>query len=232
MANKDNKGLLILLLAGGAVAFAATRKKDKKVLPAPSPEGLVPRPDTLPSVDDESNAPSDDVLENNKEADLPMPSFSQPAPEATPKTKKLSLQGPESAEQIKARCEKFLDQMISEEGELLDMALDAANEAMMHYASDLLENGEYPLSVEEHAVELSLAAMDELIPKCGWKMMDTGLGPLVVFGPANTIDQDVQGVYAEIYSLAPEVIAIMNAFQEGDEKAEEAAAEYGIERID
>jgi len=237
---KNNNGMLLMVGAAAVAAFALSRKKDQEKKPAASPEGLTPRPDSLPKPpghEDELTpepAPEPEPDEAPKTQDdeedpidLPMPSFSTDAP-AT----KSFTPGKETAEQIKDRCEGFLDQMLDENGALLDLAAETGYEAMMHHAADLLEQGEYPLESNPHGEMLVLAALDELIPGCSWKMMDTGVGPLMVFGPANTIDQRVQYMAADLDEMTGEIIGIMNAFHEGDEKAEMAAAEYGIEKVD
>jgi|JQIA01.1.fsa_nt_gb hypothetical protein len=233
---KNNNGMLLIVGAAAAAAFALSRKKDKEKKPAPSPEGLTPRPDSLPKPPGHEEEPAPEpapdeapkTQDDEKDPiDLPMPSFSTDAP-AT----KTFTPGKETAEQIKSRCESFLDQMLDENGNLLELASDTAYEAMMHAAADLLEQGEYPLEDNPHGEALVIAALDELIPGCDWKMMDTGVGPLMVFGPANTIDQRVQYMAADIDGMTGEVIGVMNAFHEGDEKAEMAAAEYGIEKVD
>ena len=235
---KNNNGMLLIVGAAAAAAFALSRKKDKEKKPAPSPEGLVDRPDELPKppghegeVSPSPGEPPKTQDDDKPPIDLPMPEFSTESPAVKPATKNF-MPSNETAEQIKSRCESFLDQMLDENGNLLELATDTAYEAMMHYAADLLEQGEYPLEDHPHGEALVIAALDELIPGCAWKMMDTGVGPLMVFGPANTIDQRVQYMAADIDALTGEIIGIMNAFHEGDDKAEMIAAEYGIERID
>lgn len=234
---KKNTGMILILGAAAAAAFAISRKKGREG-DTSSPSGLLPRPDSEPSppVDDEetplpdvNDDPTPEDLEKNKDADLPMPKLGQQS--GFTKSSKLLLPEKESAEDIKGRCENFLGQMLDENGVMLDLARDTAYAEMIRHAADLLDQGEHPLNIQTHGNELSIAALDELIPGCDFHIMNTGVGPLMVFGPANTIDQRIQYVHQDLLGLSQDVVDVMNAFHAGDAEAAAEVAEYGIERI-